>query len=341
MEWMSHTGDAMPDNAEFVRTTEQYRGELLAHCYRMLGSVDDAEDVVQETYLRAWRSFEGFEGRSSVRTWLYRIATNACLTALQHPGRRMLPSGIGGPADDPDTPQVLAGPEVSWLQPIPDAMVQLERGSAESGDPATIVAERETLRLALVASLQYLPSRQRAVLLLRDVLAFPAAEVAGMLDTTTNAVKSTLQRARARLEEVSPAAERVVEPDTPELRALLDQYIKAFESSDAAMLEQLLRADATLETVPSTTWFTGKQTCVPFLARHAIGTPGEWRLVPVGANGQPATAVYRRDEDGVHRAFGVSVLTLAATGIAGIVLFVDPGLVPLFGLPRLWSPIVS
>lgn len=323
----------MPDNTEFASSTESYRGELLAHCYRMLGSVDDAEDVVQETYLRAWRSYSGFEGRSSVRAWLYRIATNACLTALQQRSRRVLPSGLGGPADDPDTPQVPAGPGVLWLQPISTSTTRGHDGVHESGDPAVIVAERESLRLALVASLQYLPGRQRAVLLLRDVLAFPASEVAEMLDTTTPAVKSMLQRARARLEEVSADMDRVTEPDEPELRALLDQYIKAFENSDAAALERLLRADATLETVPSATWFAGKQTCAPFVARHAIGTPGEWRLVPIEANGQPGTAVYRRGEDGVRRAFGVSVLTLAADGIAKIVLFVDPGLVARFGLP--------
>ncbi|MER5268925.1 sigma-70 family RNA polymerase sigma factor [Actinosynnema sp. NPDC002837] len=323
----------MPDNTQFASDTESYRGELLAHCYRMLGSVDDAEDVVQETYLRAWRSYGGFEGRSSVRAWLYRIATNASLTALQQRSRRMLPSGLGGPAGDPDTPQVPAAPGVLWLEPISTSAAWGHDGAREAGDPAVIVSERESLRLALVASLQYLPGRQRAVLLLRDVLAFPASEVAEMLDTTTTAVKSMLQRARARLEEVSADMDRVTEPDEPEIRALVDQYIKAFEESDAAALERLLRADARLETVPSATWFAGKRTCAPFIARHAIGTPGEWRLLPVEANGQPGTAVYRRDEDGVRRAFGIAVLTLAADGIARIVLFVDPGLVAKFGLP--------
>ncbi|MEU4765354.1 sigma-70 family RNA polymerase sigma factor [Actinosynnema sp. NPDC023794] len=323
----------MPDNAQFADDTERYRGELLAHCYRMLGSVDDAEDVVQETYLRAWRSYGGFEGRSSVRAWLYRIATNASLTALRRRSRRVLPSGLGGPAGDPDAPQVPAGPGVLWLQPFPTSAARGHDGARESGDPAVIVGERESLRLALVASLQYLAGRQRAVLLLRDVLAFPAGEVAEMLDTTTAAVKSTLQRARARLAEVSADVDQVTEPDEPEIRALVDRYAKAFEDSDAAALERLLRADARLETVPSATWFAGKRTCAPFIARHAIGTPGEWRLVPVEANGQPGTAVYRRGEDGVRRAFGITVLTLAADGIARIVLFTDPDLVEKFGLP--------
>ena len=156
---------------QFVTDTEPFRRELLAHCYRMLGSVNDAEDLVQETYLRAWRSYDGFEGRSSVRTWLYRIATNACLNALVHHSRRVLPSGLGGPEPDPESQGVIAGPAVAWLQPIPDALVV-----AAGGDPADTVAAREGLRLALIASLQYLPGTQRAVLILRDVLAFPAAE---------------------------------------------------------------------------------------------------------------------------------------------------------------------
>jgi RNA polymerase sigma-70 factor (ECF subfamily) len=164
----------------------------------MLGSADEAEDAVQETYLRAWRSYGSFEGRSSVRSWLYRISTNACLTALEQRGRRALPSGLGGPADDPDAPPGPAEPGIPWLEPIPDALV-----TPESDDPAVIVAARQWLRLALIASLQYLPARQRAVLLLREVLGFPAAEVANMLGTSTAAVKSTLQRARARLDEVA------------------------------------------------------------------------------------------------------------------------------------------
>ena len=181
---------------EFVQRAEPFRRELLAHCYRMLGSADEAEDLVQETYLRAWRAYGSFEGRSSMRTWLYRIATNACLTALEQRGRRALPSGLGGPSDDPDAPPVPADPGVAWLQPIPDALV-----TPYSADPAAIVTARESLRLALIASLQYLPARQRAVLLLREVLGFPASEVAAMLGTSTAAVKSTLQRARARLAE--------------------------------------------------------------------------------------------------------------------------------------------
>jgi RNA polymerase sigma-70 factor (ECF subfamily) len=254
---------------EFMRSTEQFRRELLAHCYRMLGSADEAEDAVQETYLRAWRSYDTFEGRSSVRSWLYRIATNACLTALDQRGRRALPSGLGGPADDPDAPPAPAQPSIGWLEPVPDALV-----TPESEDPAVIVAARQWLRLALIASLQYLPARQRAVLLLREVLGFPAAEVASMLGTSTTAVKSTLQRARARLDEVAPEPERIIEPTEPRALELLGQYIAGFENADTAALEKALRADAAIEMVGTRTWFSGRTTCLRYLGpgRLADGT---------------------------------------------------------------------
>jgi RNA polymerase sigma-70 factor, ECF subfamily len=325
---MSHREGTTPDSGEFVRLTEPFRRELLAHCYRMLGSVDDAEDLVQETYLRAWRSYGGFEGRSSLRAWLYRIATNACLTALQHHSRRMLPSGLGSPSDDPEAPATDAGPEIRWLQPIPDAMA-----STESGDPATIVASREQLRLALIACLQLLPPQQRAVLILRDVLAFPAAEVATMLDTTIAAVKSTLQRARTRLEAAAPRADRLTAPEEPQLRALLDQYVAAFENSDLSALEKALRKDATIEVVPSTTWFSGNDTCLRFVSRF-LGSAGDWRMLRTTLNGQPAVASYFRGADGSHQPFGVAVLDITPTGIAGIVVFSDPQLVTRFGFPQ-------
>ena len=318
----------MLDSATFAGETEPFRRELFAHCYRMLGSVHDAEDVVQETYLRAWRSYSGFEGRSSLRTWLYQIATNACLTALSKPGRRLLPSGLCGPEQDPGQPATEAGPEVSWLQPVPDAMV-----IPDSGDPAVIVAARESVRLALIASLQYLPPRQRAVLVLRDVLAFPATEVAVMLGTTTTSVKSALQRARNRLKEVAPAADQIAEPAAPRARALLDQYIAAFENADTAALERLLLADATLEATPLRTWFAGRKTCVPFLRDHVLGSPGDWRMLATSANGQPAAADYVRDEHGVYQPYGIVVLTVTADGISRIVAFGDPGLVTAFGFP--------
>jgi RNA polymerase sigma-70 factor (ECF subfamily) len=319
--------DPGPDSAGFVQDTEPFRRELLAHCYRMLGSVQDAEDLVQETYLRAWRSYGGFEGRSSVRTWLYQIATNGCLTELARRGRRMLPSGLYGPEHDPAAPPEGPGAGVSWLQPAPDALV-----TPDSADPAAIALAREGLRLALIASLQYLPPRQRAVLVLRDVLAFPAAEVAVMLDTTTASVKSALQRARARLRELTPAADQITEPTQARARALLDQYITAFENADATALERLLLADVTLEATPLRPWFAGRETCVPFL-RRLMGSPGDWRMLATGANGQPAAAVYRRDSRGDYQPYGVCVLTVTSQGIRQVRSFGDPGLVALFGFP--------
>ncbi|MEU6190120.1 sigma-70 family RNA polymerase sigma factor [Nocardia sp. NPDC047038] len=315
---------ALPD-AEFTRSTQPYRRELLAHCYRMLGSIHDAEDVVQETYLRAWRSFGAFEGRSSVRTWLYRIATNACLTALEHHGRRVLPSGLGAAGTDPSARPVAAA-GVRWLEPLPDTLV-----TPESADPAGVAVARDSLRLALIACLQHLNGRQRAVLLLRDVLGMPAAEVAGVLDTSTAAVKSTLQRARARLTEVSAAAEQAVPPSEPGQRALLEEYLTAFRRADPAAIERLLHRDAVLEMPPSATWFSGKRTCVAYLAEHVLGAPGAWLLFPAAANGQLAAVAYHRQSDCVYRAFGVAVLTTTTDSIIRITAFGDPDLVTAFG----------
>jgi RNA polymerase sigma-70 factor, ECF subfamily len=323
---MSQLAATTPDRAEFAELTEQFRRELLAHCYRLLGSVDDAEDLVQETYLRAWRSYGGFAGRSSLRTWLYQIATNVCLTALRSRARRPLPSGLGAPGDDPYAPLTAAGPQITWLQPIPDALV-----SPESGDPAEIAVSRESLRLALIASLQYLPPRQRAVLIMREVLGFPAAEAARILGTTTPAIKSALQRARARLADVTPAAGQVIEPAEPQARALLEQYIAAFESSDATALTELLRRDATLEMTPSATWFAGGKAIA--CAVGGLGSPGDWRMIPTLANGQPAAGAYRCGSDGIHRAYAIVVLTVTTTGISRIVVFGEPRLFARFGLP--------
>jgi RNA polymerase sigma-70 factor, ECF subfamily len=315
----------MPDSGGFVEATQPFRRELFAHCYRMLGSIQDAEDAVQETYLRAWRSYGGFEGRSSVRTWLYQIATNRCLTELARPARRVLPSGLGDPEPDPDAALSEAGTDVSWLQPVPDAMVL-----PDSADPAAIVAARESVRLALVASWQHLPPRQRAVLVLRDVLAFPAGDVAVMLGTTTASVKSSLQRARARLEELGLTAGQITEPAAPRAREILDQYIAAFENADAAALERLLLADATLEATPLRTWFAGRGVCIPFLRRHLLGSPGHWRMVATSANGQPAAAAYTRDQHGDYQAYGICVLTVTDAGIQRISSFGDPKLVAAF-----------
>ncbi|HEX5116232.1 MAG TPA: RNA polymerase subunit sigma-70 [Pseudonocardiaceae bacterium] len=305
---------------EFDEAVERFRRELLAHCYRMLGSIDDAEDLVQETFLRAWRSYDTFDGRASLRTWLYRIATNACLTALQHHSRRWLPSGLADPTDDPDSPIGVAPADTRWLQPAPTALLD---------DPAELAALRHSTRLALIASMQYLPPRQRAVLILRDVLAFPAAEVATVLDTTTAAVKSTLQRARATLRTVAPAHDDVAEPAEPAARAVLDRYMAAFERSDAAAIEQVLREDAVLEMTPCTTWFNGRVTCLPYIVRHALGSPGEWRMTPTTANGQPAALADRRGEQG-WSPFALAVLSVRDNGIARISLFGEPSVLARF-----------
>ena len=317
----------MTAGEDFTSSTGRFRGELLAHCYRMLGSAEEAEDLVQETYLRAWRSFDGFEGRSSVRTWLYRIATNVCLTAIERRGRRPLPSGLGGPAQDPGAP-LLAALEVPWLQPFPEALL-----AGQSEDPAAVAVSRAGIRLAFVAALQHLSARQRAVLILRDVLEWPAAQAADALGMTTTAVNSALRRARAQLAQALPAEDELAEPDEPGRRALLERFAAAFENADTSALAELLREDVALEMPPAAAWFAGRSAVLRFLAAHALDAPGRFRMVPVVANGQPAFAAYHRDSGGSYRADAITVPTLTAAGIARIVTFRDPGLFALFGLP--------
>ncbi|MFI6604676.1 RNA polymerase subunit sigma-70 [Nonomuraea sp. NPDC050536] len=309
-------------DAEFAALAEPYRPELLAHCYRILGSIHDAEDLVQDTYLRAWRAFERFEGRSSVRRWLYKIATMACLTALETRARRPLPSGLGAPSDDHRVAVAAREPSVPWLQPAPDALFA-------AGDPAAVVAGRTGVRLAFIAALQLLPARQRAVLTLRDVLAFRTAEVAEMLDTTTAAVDSALRRARARLAEAGPVEDDLAEPDEEVRRTLLDGYVDAFTRADPDALVRLLRADVEMEMPPIPTWFTGQRAVVGFLAGRVLRRD-LWRLVPTRANGQPAFVVYQRAGDGGFAAYGMQVLTLVGARIARIAAFNDPSLVPTF-----------
>ncbi|WP_297544799.1 sigma-70 family RNA polymerase sigma factor [Amycolatopsis sp.] len=326
MKAVAPPGEAtMPPDAEFIALAEPFRPELIAHCYRILGSIHDAEDLVQETYLRAWRAFGGFEGRSSVRRWLYKIATMACLTALQTRSRRPLPSGLGAPSDDHRVAMASHESSVAWLQPAPDALFGAD-------DPAAIVAGRTGVRLAFIAALQFLPARQRAVLTLRDVLAFRTAEVAEILDTTTAAVDSTLRRARAHLSEAGPVEEDLAEPDEEARRTLLDSYVDAFTRADPDALVNLLRADVELEMPPNQTWFTGRQAVVGFLARRVLRAKGQWRMVPTRANGQPAVLAYQRAEDGRYEPYAVQVLTLIGARIARITSFNDPSLVPTFEL---------
>ncbi|MDX6203134.1 MAG: polymerase sigma-70 factor, subfamily [Frankiales bacterium] len=318
--------------ADFGSATEPHRRELLAHCYRMVGSIHDAEDLVQETYVRAWRAYDRFEGRSSVRLWLYAIATRVCLTALETKARRPLPSGLGPAERDHRAGVAVVGPSEAWLEPAPDALL-----GTGSEDPAGVVVAREGVRLAFVAALQHLPARQRAVLILRDVLAWHAAEVAELLGTSTIAVNSALQRARAHLSTVMPAPDQLAEPDDPVTRAVLDRYVAAFEQADAAGLADLLRADVELEMPPNHVWFVGRDTVVRFFDERVFGAPGRWAMVPARANGQPALAAYGLSKDGCLRAHGIEVLDIVDGEVARIVAFNDAALVPMFGLPTVLS----
>jgi RNA polymerase sigma-70 factor, ECF subfamily len=292
-----------------------YRGELLAHCYRMLGSVHDAEDLVQETMLRAWRAYDRFEGRSTLRTWLYRIATNQCLTALESQARRPLPAGLGGPSETGGQP-LETRDEVPWLEPLPTA-----------DDPAAIVTSRESTRLAFVAALQHLPPKQRAVLILRDVLAWRAAEVAELLDTSTAAVNSALQRARERLDEVAPKPDDMVEPASAGERELLARYVAAFERKDVDGIVALLAEDAVWEMPPYPTWFRGPEQVARHLAEQCPGGPGDFRLVYTRANGQPALGMYLCGEP-----FCLQVLTVRGPVFSHVVSFFDLRLFETFGL---------
>lgn len=322
---------SMINDAEFMDLTAQYRPELLAHCYRILGSIHDAEDQVQETYLRAWRGFDRFEGRSTVRRWMYTIATRSCLSAVEGRGRRPMPSGLGPPAEDHRVPVDNRIPEVDWLQPIPDSLV-------DKGDPASIVVDQAGLRLALIAALQHLPARQRAVLILRDILAFRAAEVASMLDTTVDAVDALLRRARRTLDSAGVVLDAVVEPEDVQTRELLRRYVDAFTRADPHALVQLVRTDVEFEMPPTPTWFSGSAAVIGFLGNRVLRRPGQWHAVPSRANGQPALVFYARAEDGVLHGYGVQVLTLRGGRISRITAFNDPALVPVFGRPAVLAP---
>ncbi len=322
------------DIEEFEAAASRYRRELFAHCYRMTGSLQEAEDIVQDTYVRAWRAFGRFERRSSVRTWLYRIATNACLTALQRRSRRPLPSGLGPPSPDPLAPPRPEPAGVRWLEPAPDHLM-----IDETGDPADIVTARESVRLALVAALQILPPRQRAALILCDVLSLTPAGAAEVLDVSVGALKSLLQRARARLATVPLRDEDLAEPSDQRARRVLDRYMAAFAKSDMAALERLLAEDAALEMTGTTTWFSGKATCVPYISAFAIGSPGDWQMVGLHANGQLGAAAYHRGEDGSYYPFAIVVLATTATRLKRISLFADPELFTRFDLPAVLSPV--
>jgi RNA polymerase sigma-70 factor (ECF subfamily) len=303
---------------DFDELVSAHRRELLVHCYRMSGSVHDAEDLVQETLLRAWKSFGTYdESRASLRTWLYRIATNACLSALRGRDRRPLPTGLVEALDDPQAPMTV-GREVPWLQPFP-------------ADPADVAAAHGTLRLAFVAAIQYLPARQRAILILREVLDWPAAEVADALGTTVAAVNSGLQRARARIADADPDA--MTEPADAGGRAVVDRYMTAFLGADLGTLRRLLVEEAVLEMPPVLNWYAGRDAYARFLARSYLMRGLDWRMRPIGANGQPALAAWAKAPGGGYHAHTLQVFTVAGDAITRCTVFQDQGLFPAFGLP--------
>jgi RNA polymerase sigma-70 factor (ECF subfamily) len=320
-------GRAVVEDERYREAVEPHRRELLVHCYRMLGSVDDAQDVLQETMARAWRAFDRYDPRlASMRTWLYRIATNACLNALEARQRRPLPSAIGPAFDDPDAPLV-PGHEIPWLQPMPDALL----GPAPS-DPAEVAVERSRVRLALVAALQLLPARQRAALLLRDVLDLPAADVAELLGTTVAAVNSALQRARSTVAAAGADRGAVVEPDESQ-RAVVDAYVAAFEAADVPAITRLLHRDVVLEMPPMLNWYRGAEAYGAFMARVFRTRGTRWRSIPVRANGQSAVAAYRADEVGPFVLHTLQVFTVESGRITRTTVFQDPGVLARFEVP--------
>ena len=305
---------------------DQYRRELTGYCYRMLGSGFEADDAVQETLLRAWKAAEGFEGRSSVRSWLYRIATNVCLDMLRGRERRARPMELGSssPPDESHLGPMLA--ERNWVSPIADARVL-----PEDGDPAEIAASRETIRLAFVTALQHLPAKQRAVLILAEVLRWQATEVAELLDTTVAAVNSALQRARATLAAVH--AEERSRPVDADQRELLARYVDAFERYDVSTLVTLLHDDAVQSMPPYAMWIRGATDIGTWLLGPGIGCRGS-RLLPTAANGCPAFGQYRVDPDGGHAPWSLQVLEVSGDRISGFHAFLDSEhLFPAFGLP--------
>ncbi len=303
---------------DFPTLTQRYQRELLAHCYRMSGSVHEAEDLVQETFLRAWKASADFEGRSSVRTWLYRIATNVCLTNLEGRPRRPLPAGLG-------TPDAMAGDalesdhEIAWLEPVPDA--------------AVVVAERDSIRLAFVAALQHLPARQRAVLILRDVLRWSAAEVAEALDTTTAAVNSALQRAHAQLAERGLTEDTVEADLTPEQERMLERYVDAFWRKDVDSIVGMLTAEATWDMPPFTSWYKGPANIGWLIGNECPGDVHDMPMLPTQANGQPAYGLYMRTPSGSFVPFQLQVLELDGDRVKHVTAFFDHRLFETFGLP--------
>jgi len=325
------------DHDAFAELVERHRAELRVHCYRMLGSLDEAEDLVQETFLRAWKHLDGFEGRSTVRTWLYRIATNACLDARDAPARRVLPHHLA-PASDPSL-QMAVRSDIPWLQPFPDRL--LEPVTPGDEGPEAVVVRRETIELAFVAAIQHLPPRPRAVLIMRDVLGWPAKQTATALGMSVSSANSALHRARAAMRERLPDQRldwtTTSEPTAAD-RAAVRRYMAALERADLAAIADLLAEDIRTTMPPWPTWFQGRDQVMRALtASWDPATPGyvgRFRTVLTEANGQPAVATYARGlDDADHSPFAISVLSLQDGTIVEIVAFHDLSLFPAFGLP--------
>ncbi len=315
------------DSGQVELRLEEHRAELTAYCYRMLGSAFEAEDAVQETLLRAWRSFDRFEGRAELRSWLYRIATNVCLDMLKGRQRRARPMDLG-PAQTADTPLPDALPEETWIQPIPDGRVL-----PSDGDPAELAVARDTIRLAFVAALQHLPPRQRAVLILREVLRWKASEVAELLDTSVASVNSALQRARSALAARNVTTSEPVGPMDEAQRALLARYVDAFERYDLDALTSLLHEEATWSMPPYDLWLQTHEDMRNWCLGPGIGCRGS-RLIATVANGSPAFAQYKPSPRGGYDPWSLQVLEISAGQIVGITFFLDTAsLFPLFGLP--------
>ncbi len=317
-----------PESSELDARLEQHRPELTGYCYRMLGSAFEAEDAVQETLVRAWRGFDRFEGRSALRSWLYRIATNVCLDMLNGRQRRALPMDLEPPRTA-DAPLGAPLPEATWILPIPDSRV-----IPTEGDPAELAASRETIRIAFVAALQHLPPRQRAVLILREVLRWKAAEVAELLDTTVASVNSALQRARSTLAAADVTATDHPEPMDDEQRALLARYVDAFERYDLDALTSLLHEDASWSMPPYELWLQSHADIRRWCLGPGAACRGS-RLVPTVANGSPAFGQYKPSgPGGTHEPWALQVVEISGDRINGISFFLDTAILfPLFGLP--------
>jgi RNA polymerase sigma-70 factor, ECF subfamily len=321
------------DEDAFARLVEPHRGALHAHCYRMLGSVPDAEDALQDALLSAWRGLPRFEGRSSLRSWLYAIATNASLRAIERRPKRVLPidyAPAADPHEGPGEPLV----ESVWVEPYPDESLGLEDGLA---GPEARYEQRESVELAFIAALQHLPARQRAVLILRDVLGFSAREVAGALETTPTGVDSALQRAHKAVDERLPersqqAALRSL--DDERLREIVDGFVDAWERADVDAVVAMLASDVAMTMPPLPTWYRGREAVAAFLEGWPLSGDSRWRLVPVRANAQLAFGHYVWDEGReTFTAHGITVITLDGERIAEITVFLDAELIPRFGLP--------